>query len=414
MKSVIKTITSVLLVLGMVFSSTSSFAAGDTIKIGYLTSKSGVLSNWGQQALRGFLLGIEYATGDTNTVLGKRIEVVQEDDASAPQIGVQKGVKLLSEDKVDVLAGVVSSAIALAVMERAKEAKKVYIIGCAAVDQITGSNFNVYTFRVGRSLGQAAASAELVYDKKDILGLGKGEIRVAYLAPDYAGGRFGIAIAKAGAPERWKLVEELYAPLTTTDFTPYLQKIKAASPQVLGIITVGANFETKLPQQSKDLGLAKKRKINVGVGDMAFLKAVGPAGDGWIGECLYYYEMFDNPVNKWLITHHQKQYGTPPDFWSGNSFAAAIALIEGIKKAQSVEADALIKGLEGIEFWGPTSKDWKYRIRPADHQVMIGINYVRLTAVSGLNYAVPKMIYQTTPEESTPPVTAPGRENYGK
>jgi branched-chain amino acid transport system substrate-binding protein len=202
--------------------------------------------------------------------------------------------------------------------------------------------------------------------------------------------------------------------MTTADFTSYLQKIKAAAPQVLGIITVGANFQTKLPQQIQELGLDKKMAINVGIGDFSFMKAVGAAGAGWIGECLYYYELFDNPVNQWLIENHKKKYGTLPDFWTGNSFAASIALVEGIKKAKSVEADALSRGLEGIEFWGPTSKTWKYRIRPADHQVMIGINYVKLAAVPGRDYAVPEMIWQSTPQQSEPPITAPGRQNYGK
>ena len=414
MKLTVRTMVFGFMALGMVVSATTVWAAGDTIKIGILTSKSGVLSEWGMQDLRGFILGYEYATGGTNAVLGKKIEIVQEDDASAPQIGLQKAVKLLSEDKVDILCGVVSSGIALGVMEKAKEFKKVYMIGGAAVDQITGSNFNVYTFRAGRSLGQAGVSAMIAYDQMDILKLGKGEIKVAWLAPDYAGGRLGIASAKAGAPARWKTVEELYAPMTTADFTSYLQKIKAAAPQVLGIITVGANFQTKLPQQIQELGLDKKMAINVGIGDFSFMKAVGAAGAGWIGECLYYYELFDNPVNKWLIENHKKKYGTLPDFWTGNSFAASIALVEGIKKAKSVEADALSRGLEGIEFWGPTSKTWKYRIRPADHQVMIGINYVKLTAVPGRDYAVPEMIWQSTPQQSEPPITAPGRQNYGK
>jgi len=401
------------LLLVMLFT-LSAFAADDAIRIGVLSSKSGVLSEMGKQDIRGFILGFEYATGGTNKILGKKIEIIEEDDASNPQIGVQKAVKLFSEDKVDVLCGVVSSGIALAVMEKAKEFKKVYMIGGAAVDQITGSNFNIYTFRAGRSLGQCGISGNMGIEKKDILGIGKGPVKIAYLAPDYAGGRMGIASLKAGLPKRFSIVEELYAPMTTTDFTSYLQKIKAAEPRVLGIITVGANFQTKLPQQIQEMGLNKKMVINVGIADMAFLKAVGSAGDGWIGECLYYYEMFDNPVNKWLVDNHRKKYGTPPDFWTGNSFAAAIAVAEGIKKAKSVEADALIKALEGIEFWGPTSKKWKYRIRPADHQVQIGVNYARLTAVPGCDYAVPKMIWQSTPQEADQPVTAPGRQNYLK
>jgi branched-chain amino acid transport system substrate-binding protein len=389
-------------------------AEDNEVRIGVLTSKSGVLSQYGEQDLRGFILGFDYATNGTNTVLGKKIKIFMEDDGSTPQIGLQKAVKLLAEDNVDILCGVVSSGIALGVMNKAKEFKKVYMIGGAAVDQITGSNFNKYTFRAGRSLGQCAVAGWVAYQKKDILAVGKGAVKIAYLAPDYAGGRFGIESAKEGLPKNWTVVQELYAPLTTTDFTPYLQKIKAAKPQILGIITVGANFQTKLPKQIQEMGLDKNMAINVGIADFAFLKAVGASGTGWVGECLYYYELFDNPVNKWLVENHQKKYGSPPDLWTGNSFAAAIALIEGIKKAKSAEPDALINALEGLEFWGPTSKTWKYRIRPADHQTMIGINFVELKVMPGRDYAVPTMVWQSTPQESETPVTAPGRENYAK
>jgi branched-chain amino acid transport system substrate-binding protein len=240
------------------------FAAGDTIKIGVLSSKSGVFSEWGKQDIRGFILGFEYATGGSNKVLGKKIEIIEEDDASTPQIGVQKAIKLLSEDKVDIMCGVISSGIALGVMEKVKEFKKVYMIGGAAVDQITGSNFNIYTFRAGRSLGQAGVAGTIAYDQKDVLGIGNGPIKLAYLAPDFAGGRMGIASLKPGLPKRFTIVEELYAPLNTTDFTPYLQKIKAAEPALLGIIIAGANFQTKLPQQIQEMGLDKKMVINVG------------------------------------------------------------------------------------------------------------------------------------------------------
>ena len=90
MKLTVKLVLIGFMVMGMVATATTAFAAGDTIKIGILTSKSGVLSEWGMQDLRGFILGFEYATGGTNAVLGKKIEIVQEDDASTPQIRLRK------------------------------------------------------------------------------------------------------------------------------------------------------------------------------------------------------------------------------------------------------------------------------------------------------------------------------------
>lgn len=378
-----------------------AIASDEPIKIGVVTSRSGVFQEWGTEELQGLEMGLDYATNGTNKVLGREIKLIVEDDTSKPEVGVQKAVKLLAEGNVDILTGAISSAVAMAIQAKVLEYKKPYIISAASADAITGANFNKYTFRIGRSLRQGSLSgAKYIVDK-----VGK---NIAILAADYAGGRaFAAAYKQDFIANGGKIVLELYAPLTTSDFTPYLQKIKSSGANALMLFVTGANFTTMLPKQIGELGIYEKMKVATDFADIAYFKALGMAGVGMVGTCMYYYELFDNPLNKWLVEHHQKKFNAPPELWAGHSFATGIALVAAIKKAGSVNTDALIKALEGLEFYGPKTLTEKMRIRPEDHQTMQGVPFVELVKVEGKDYPVPRLLFLPTAEQATPPITVP-------
>jgi len=378
-----------------------AIASGEPIKIGVVTSRSGVFQEWGTQELRGLELGLEYATNGTNKILGRDIKLIVEDDTSKPEVGVQKAVKLLTEDKVDILTGAISSAVAMGIQAKMIEYKKPYIISAASADSLTGENFNRYTFRIGRSLRQGSLSgAKYIVDS-----VGK---NIAILAADYAGGRsFADAYKKDFIANGGKIVLELYAPLTTSDFTPYLQKIKNSGANALMLFVTGANFTTMLPKQIDELGIYEKMKVATDFADITFFKSLGMAGVGMVGTCMYYYELFDNPLNKWLVENHQKKFNAPPELWAGHSFATGIALMAAIKKAGSVNTEALIKALEGLEFYGPKTLTEKMRIRPEDHQTMQGVPVVELVKIEGRDYPVPKLLFLPTAEQAKPPITVP-------
>ncbi|OPY84225.1 MAG: hypothetical protein A4E71_02715 [Smithella sp. PtaU1.Bin162] len=376
-------------------------AFSESIKIGMVTSRSGVFQEWGTQELRGLELGLEYATKGTNKILNRKIELIVEDDTSKPDVGVQKAIKLLTETKVDILTGAISSAVAMAIQEKALEYKKPYVISAASADAITGQNFNRYTFRIGRSLRQGSLSgAKYIVDN-----IGK---NIAILAADYAGGRAFVAAYKQDfIANGGKIVVELYAPLTTTDFTPYLQKIKNSGAHALMLFVTGANFTTLLPKQIDELGIYSKMKVATDFADIQFFKSLGMAGVGMVGTCMYYYELFDNPINKWLVERHQRKFNAPPELWAGHSFATGIALVAAIKKAGSVDTEALIKALEGLEFYGPKTRKEKIRIRPEDHQAMQGVPVVQLFKVPGKDYPVPKLLFLPSADQVALPITVP-------
>ncbi|MGI6686946.1 MAG: ABC transporter substrate-binding protein [Christensenellales bacterium] len=371
----------------------------EPIKIGVLIERSGALETWGYQEECGLLLGFKYATDNTMTIDGRPIELIIEDTTSAVNVGVQKATKLVETDKVDILTGTTNSSIALAVMEIAKQHEVPYIISCAAANGITGENFNVYTFQIGRTVRQVSlANADYLPE------LGS---KFAILYPDYAGGiDFANSWAEDVHNKGLEVIYQEYAPLDCSDFTPWLKAIKDAGPDAGIIGLIGNAFSVKLPQQIKEMNMLKTGiEWIADFADREFYRGIGASGVGMKGTTMYYYSLFDTPENKWFVAEHQKEYGENPDLWAGNSFNGAIAIVEGIRKAGGTDANALISALEGMTFRGCRGE---MTIRAEDHLTLQPLPFVELQDL-GAGYPEPVLIEMISAENCTPEITAPGR-----
>jgi len=247
---------------------------GKPLKIGVLSDVGTGLTAYGEMQRRGLELGIDYATKGTRRVAGRPVEFVVKDTESKPDVGVARARELIEKDGVEILVGTPSSAVALAVMEVAKEYKKLMIVTPAAADQITGASFNKYIFRTASSAAQdALAGAKFAVQE-----LGKTFVG---LAPDYSWGRDQIAIWKKIVEDNGgKFVAEVYAPVATTDFTAYLQKVMDSNAEVLFVAWAGAGG-VRLFQQAQELGVTKKLKVTTGIVDNKALLATGDAMIGF-------------------------------------------------------------------------------------------------------------------------------------
>lgn len=73
---------------------------------------TGVFAPIGKEQLNGMQIAVEEAGG---TVAGRKIELMVEDTEAKPDVGLSKARKLILSNRVDAMAGIVSSAVALAV-----------------------------------------------------------------------------------------------------------------------------------------------------------------------------------------------------------------------------------------------------------------------------------------------------------
>lgn len=365
---------------------------GGTIKIGVLASLTGALESYGKQTQRGFDLGIEYATNGSMEVNGKKIEIVYEDTETKPEVAVQKATKLLEDDKVDFLVGSSSSGDTLAVLPLAEEYEKIMVVEPAVADSITGAEFNDYIFRTGRNSSQDAYAAAAAIANKGV--------KIATFAPDYSFGWDGVKAFKTAAEKLGaEIVLEEYADPAATDFTSNLQKVIDTKPDYLFVVWAGANSPWN---QIADLKIQEKGiKISTGAPDIIALKFMNPL-IGMEGFSVYYHTLPQNDVNQWLVEEHQKRFNEVPDLFTPGGMSAAISIVEALKKSQGdADGKKLIGIMEGMSFETPKGT---MTFRKEDHQALQSMYSIRLEQQEGVDYPVPVLIRELSPEETAPPI----------
>src|SRR5439155_21261960 len=165
-----------------------AFAQGKDLKSAHIYSRTGPFEAYGKQTQTGLLMGLDYATGGTMTVNGRKIVIIEKDDQGKPDLGKSLLATAYADDKVDLAIGPTSSGVALAMLPVAEEYKKILLVEPAVADSITGEKWNRYIFRTGRSSSQDAISNAVTVDQAGT--------QVATLAQDYAFGRDGVKAFK--------------------------------------------------------------------------------------------------------------------------------------------------------------------------------------------------------------------------
>ncbi len=381
-------------------------AAGAPLKVGLLTDDTGALAIYGPMLENGFALGLDYATGGTNSVAGRPIQVIIKDTASKTDVGTQVARDLIEKDNVDVLVGVPSSGVALAVSELAKQYKKIYIAQPAASPDLTGKNFNPYVFRTSRTSDQDAIASGAALNK-----MGKTFVQIA---PDYAfgyGSAAGFyAVVKAGGGtfavnDSADKAGAIYIPQDAKDFTPYLQKVLDTKADVLIVTWAGAGF-VPLFTQMQQLGVFKAMQVYTGMGDNQTLKSGYSFATGSSGLIVYQYTLPKNPINDWLVQHHKSKFNAPPDLFTEGGFTAAQMLVAGLKATNGdATGDKLIPVFEKLSFDGPKGK---YTVRDYDHVLLQTMYVVKLTNVTDPDFKFFDLVSELSPAQAAPPCKLEG------
>ena len=371
-----------------------AFAQAKEIKIAHVYDKTGALEAYAKQTQVGLMMGLEYATGGTMTVLGRKIVVIEKDSQLKPDVGKAQLAAAFGDDKADLAIGPTGSGVALAMLPVAEEYKKILIVEPAVADSITGDKWNRYIFRTGRSSSQDAISNAVAIGKKGVV--------IATLAQDYAFGRDGVkAFKEALAGTGAEIVHEEYAPQATTDFTAPAERLFNAlkdkkGRKIIFIIWAGGN-----PFRIADL---KPERYGIEIasgGNILPALAAYKALPGMEGATYYYYEIPQNPINKWLVAEHYRRYKVPPDFFTAGGMAAGIAAVEALKKAGGTDTEKLIAAMEGLSFETPKGK---MTFRKEDHQAMQSMYHFKVRVDPGIDWAVLTPVREIKPEEMKVPI----------
>jgi branched-chain amino acid transport system substrate-binding protein len=371
-----------------------AFGQAKEIKIAHVYSRTGPLEAYGKQTQTGLMMGLDYATGGTMTINGRKIVVIEKDDQGKPDLGKSLLATAYSDDKADLAIGPTSSGVALAMLPVAEEYKKILLVEPAVADSITGDKWNKYIFRTGRNSSQDAISNAVALDKPGVT--------IATLAQDYAFGRDGVKAFKE-AIHKAKIVHEEYLPANTTDFTAGAQRLIDAlknqpGRKVIWVVWAGAGNPFKIA----DLDL-KRYGIEIATGGnilpaMASYKQF----PGMEGATYYYFGIPKNPVNEAMVAQHYKQFKSPPDFFTAGGFSAAMAIVTALKKTNGdTSAAKLIPAMEGMSFDTPKGK---MTFRKEDHQAMQSMYHFKIKVDPAFAWGVPELVHEIKPEEMQVPI----------
>lgn len=253
---------------------TPTIARGDEklIKIGMILPYSGVWSSYGARAEQ----GIRYAFYESK--YRNRVKFIVEDSREDPAVSVEKAQKLVERDAVDVIIGPVAGHTALAVSEYCKSKKKLVMMVYGGNVKIAGSNCSRYTFLCGHTTYSVSVPGiPWMFEN-----FGK---EIFLIGNDYSSGRDICGWFKEGYLKKGgTVVGEVYPPLGTSEFAPFLSQIQSAKPRpkvVAGFLS--SNDTINLTKQYAEFGL-KKEGIPlvscIGTYNDMNIKAIGDAAEG--------------------------------------------------------------------------------------------------------------------------------------
>ncbi|HQO53996.1 MAG TPA: substrate-binding domain-containing protein [Ottowia sp.] len=373
-----------------------AFSQPKEIKIALIASKTGPLEAYAKQTIVGFNMGLDYATGGTMMVNGKKLVVIEKDDQGKPDVGKAALAAAYGDDKADIAVGPTASPVALAMLPVAEEYKKILLVEPAVADSITGDKWNKYIFRTGRNSSQDAISNAVAMDKDGV--------SVATLAQDYAFGRDGVKAFK-DALKKARIVHEEYLPQNTTDFTAGIQRLIDALKDKPGRKVIEVIWAGATPPFNALAAADLKKRYGIEVftgGNILPAMASYKNFPGMEGATYYYFGIPKNPVNEALVAAHYKEFKAPPDFFTAGGFSAAMAIVTALKATGGDTAtNKLIKTMEGMSFDTPKGK---MTFRKDDHQAMQSMYHFRIKADPAFTWGVPELVKEIKPEEMQVPI----------
>ena len=388
-----------------------ALTCAEPIKVGLITDASGALAIYGAHILRSFMLGMEYAAGapgsagekfdftqaqnNTFTFGDCTVEVLVRDDKSTPDTTAAVARELIDVDQVDVIVGTVSSGATATLQGIAAESQVPLIVAPAAANDITGVNFNEYTFRTSRTNYQDAMNlCEYLPTQYTSL---------VQIAPDYNFGWGSAAAFRDSCTLNGGefVADDILAPADTTDFTPYMEQILDSGAEAYIVTWAGGGF-IPMMQAATDTGVTEEMALGATFVDNVALPAFFANAIGTTSGILYNWALPQNPINDWMVAETRARYGLAPDLFDADGFNAALMLVHGLQATGGdASAAALIPAFEGMSFDGPKGT---IEIRPEDHVAIQDMYIAQLVSVTDPDARYMEPVTTTRPQ---PPCLLP-------
>src|SRR5712691_456226 len=326
------------------FALCASGAFAQTIKIGFITSYSGLNGNLGPYMERAVRLYIKLHENELPP--GVKIELLTRDDTGPnPDKARQLAQELVVRDKVDLLAGVIFTPNAMAIAPIATEAKVPFVIMNAGTSVITARA--PYIVRASFTLWQASYPLGQWAAKK---------FKTAYtLVSDFGPGHDSEeAFTKGFTEGGGRILGSVRVPLQNPDWAAYLQRVKDAKPDTLMVFIPAGKSATAVMKNFSDLGLAAAGIKLIGPGDITTDEELPNMGDVALGvtTVFHYSAAAERPANKAFVAAWKKEYGaaSTPNFVAAAAWDGMDAIFYVVKAQKGrIDPDRTMELLKGYK-----------------------------------------------------------------
>ncbi len=359
-------------------------AAGDSVTIGAAVPLTGAYAASGDDELKGMQLAVDHINENhplmkaiapkvDKGVLGKAVKLVSADSAAKPNQAVQEQQTFINQNKVILMTGSTSSAVAVALNKFAQREKILYVTGISGSNDTTGKDCVRYGFRQN-FYGETAANA---IGPVLVKAYGKNR-KAAFMTPDYT---YGHTVTKSvndflTSQGGWTQVTDQVSPLGTQDFSQYLTNIANSGAEF--IINVNWGRDAVLStQQAKQFGLTPKMKMVIPYQIPFLAKEAGPElTEGVFAATDFWWTLEDKyPLAKMFVEAFQKKYNYRPEWGAENAYVSFAHWARMVTEAGSFYPPDVIKQYEKGETMPSLVGDVHYR--PEDHQCVRPVVIVR-------------------------------------
>jgi branched-chain amino acid transport system substrate-binding protein len=341
----------------LVWAAAGAPALAQTVKVGLIETYSGPTASFGQNVDRAVKLYVKLH--EDVLPKGVQVEIITRDDGGAnPDRARQLAQELIVRDKVQFLTGFAYSPNAAAVAPLVTEAQIPTVLMNAGGSSIVG--MSPWFVRTSFGIGAPAYAMGTWAAKK--------YKRILAMVTDYSPGldaesMFETAYKAAGGGE---LEGKVHMPLSTADFTPFMQRAKDIRPDAIFSFVPGGRLSSAMLKAYADLDLAKAGIPIIGTGDLTADDELAGLGDVALGlvTAYHYSAAGDRPANRGFVAAWQKEYGpdSVPNFMSVGAWDGMDAIYRTVAaQAGKVTAE---RSLELLKHWksvdsprGPASID---------------------------------------------------------
>jgi branched-chain amino acid transport system substrate-binding protein len=286
------------------------------ITVGVIVPTTGVVAAAGTDMLNGWNL---YWELNGNEVAGRTIETIHEDNAGDPTTTLTKARKLVEQDGAAVIVGTLLANTALALAEYLDPLDDVIGLNPAgSADDLSQRGVVDNYVRAGgwQSSSPAHVAGNWAYDK--------GYRKIITLCQDYAFGHENCGgFTNTFTDRGGEIVQQLWAPLGTPDYSSYLSDIDPESADAAFVLTVGAD-SGRFVKQWEDFGLKDKLPLIGGETtlEQSLLRAMGDEALG-LQSFGHYAEGREDPATQEFVDEYVKAYDQLPSYYSASTYTAA-------------------------------------------------------------------------------------------